>query len=153
MPNYEFNHQRTASATQSVGEIHMVTSGARRFKVYSMTFSSEATPAEVAILWHCGRITAIGSGGSAVVPKPKDFADAACIAVTNENIVTTEPTYTAGEEMYVNAVHQRATVRWIARDDDDMITCPATNLAGLGWKTPTLNGGTPAITLDVGFRE
>lgn len=152
MPNYEGTFQRTASASASVGEIHAVTSGLRRFKVYSMTFSSEATPAEVAVLWQAQRTTAAGTAGSAVVPKPKDFADTACIAVAGQ-AHSAEPTYTAAEVMYSNAVHQRATVRWIARDDGDMITIPATNLSGLGIKTPTLNGGTPVVTCDLAFVE
>lgn len=153
MPNYEVTFQATSNSAKSMGEIHMVTAGARRFKVYSMTFSSESTPAEVALLWKAGRITTIGSGGAAVVPKPKDMADSVCVAVANQAIATTEPTYTTGEDMYSNAVHQRATVRWIARDDQDMIVCPATNIFGLGFKTPTINGGAPNITLDVGFIE
>lgn len=152
MPNYEATFQRTASASASVGEIHTVTSGVRRFKVYSMTFSSEATPAEVAVLWQVQRTTAAGTAGSTVTPKPKDPADSACIAVAGQ-AHSAEPTYTSGEIMYSNAVHQRATVRWIARDDGDMIVIPATNLAGIGFKTPTLNGGTPVVTLDLAFVE
>lgn len=151
MPNYELTMQRTASATASVGTVVGTTATLKRAKIYSMTFSSEATPAEVAILWQAQRVTASGTG-TAITPKPKDLADAAS-GETCEHIHTIEPTYTSGEVMYSNAVHQRATVRWIARDDGDMIVLPATNDAGLGWKTPTLNGGTPAITLDLGWVE
>jgi hypothetical protein len=149
MPNYEVTMQRTLSASLSVGCLTAATATLRRFKVYSMTFSSEATPAEVAVLWVAGRITAAGTS-TAVTPKPKDLADAATGTVGGQNH-TIEATYTAGETMYSNAVHQRATVRWIARDDQDMIVCPATNAAGLGVKTPTLNGGTPVGTLDIGY--
>jgi hypothetical protein len=154
MPNFEVTLQRTtgASTSNSVGSVIAQTSGLRRFKVYSMTFSSEATPAEVAVLWQAGRITTAGTATS-VTPKPKDLADAASSALGQQIHTSTEPTYTAGENMYTNAVHQRATVRWIARDDQDMIVCPATNAFGLGFKTPTVNGGTPNLTLDVGFIE
>jgi hypothetical protein len=151
MPNYEMTAQRTASASLSVASVVGTTATLRRARIYSLTFSSEATPAEVAILWQAQRVTAAGTS-TAVTPKPKDLADAASGETCGHNH-TIEATYTAGEVMYSNAVHQRATVRWIARDDGDMIVLPATNAAGIGVKTPTLNGGTPVITLDLAWVE
>jgi hypothetical protein len=151
MPAYELTAQRTSSSTASVASVVGTTATLRRARIYSATFSSEATPAEVAILWQIQRVTAAGTS-TAVTPKPKDLADAAS-GETCGQVHTIEPTYTSGEIMYSNAVHQRATVRWIARDDADMIVLPATNAAGIGVKTPTLNGGTPVITLDLGWIE
>lgn len=150
MPNYEVTMQRTLSASLSVGCLTAATATLRRFKVYSMTFSSEATPAEVAVLWQAARISTAGTS-TAVTPKAKDRADTASGTVAGQNH-TIEPDYaTLSAVMYSNAVHQRATVRWVARDDQDMIVCPATNAEGLGVKTPTLNGGTPVGTLDLGY--
>lgn len=151
MPNYEMTAQRTASASLSVATVVGTTATLRRARIYSLTFSSEATPAEVAILWQAQRVTAAGTS-TAVTPKPKDLADAASGETCGQNH-TIEATYTSAEVMYSNAVHQRATVRWIARDDGDMIVLPATNAAGIGVKTPTLNGGTPVVTLDLAWVE
>lgn len=150
MANFEATMQRTLSASASVGCITAVTATLARFSVYSLTFSSEATPAEVAVLWQAARISTAGTS-TAVTPKPKDRADSVTRQAAGQNH-TIEPDYaTLAAVMYSNAVHQRATVRWIARDDGDMIMCPATNAEGIGFKTPTLNGGTPVGTLDVAY--
>lgn len=105
---------------------------ARRIAVYDFTVGSEATPADNALVHTAQRFTAEGTGTS-VTPMPLDPADAAADATALENH-TIEPTYTSNEILWKIAANQRATYRWVAAPDGELII-PATDENGIGWFT------------------
>lgn len=141
--------QRTASASASVGHLSCPGASMRRIRLYEFVFGSEGTPADVANLWQWQRTTAIGTS-TGVTPQLLDPADAALITVAGQNH-TVEPTYTANAIMHSAALNQKATYRWIAAPECEIIV-PATANNGLGLKTPTA-GSSVGITATAYFQE
>lgn len=147
MANYVVEMNRTGSTSNSVGVWTADATRPRRLKFFDITFGSEATPADAAILYQAGRITTAGTS-TGVTPKPLDPADAATESDAGENNTSTEPTYTSGETMLSQAVNQRATYRWAPTPGNEIVT-PATASNGLGFRTPTISTGTPVVTITV----
>lgn len=141
--------QRTASASASVGHVSCPGASQRRVKVFEFVFGSEGSPADVANLWQIQRTSAAGTSTS-VTPQLLDLADAAVVTIAGQNH-TVEPTYTAGAVLHTVALNQKATYRWIAAPDCELII-PATANAGIGIKTPTA-GSSVAISALVYFQE
>ena len=152
MPKFACDFQRTSSLTASVGTIGAVsTTQARRGKIFEINFSSESTPADVAILFTMQRYTAKGTVGAAVVPQPLDPADAAFLGEAGEGH-TIEPTYTAAQILGNFSVNQRATFRWVAVPGCEWVW-PATTANGIGVQTDTIAGGTPLVTVQTYVEE
>ena len=80
------------------------------------------------------RITAATTtaAGTTVTPTDLDMADRASQSKCLENL-TTEPTYTANEELLEVPLNHRATFRWVAAPGGEIVT-PATNNFGAGFK-------------------
>ena len=149
MAKYAVELNRTASTTNSLGNMVADATRPRRGRVTDYIIGSEAAPADAAILWVLGRISTAGTS-SAVTPAPLDPADAATECDAGENHTSTEPTY--GTTMLSIALNQRATFRWVAGPDGELVW-PATASNGFGIKTPTISTGTPVITATVHFGE
>ncbi len=85
MAKYSVVLQRAAAhATQAMGSITAPGSGMRRIKLYDVSFGSEATPADTAVLWTLGRCSTAGTAGTNPTPSPLDVADGACVAVAGQ---------------------------------------------------------------------
>lgn len=121
----------------------------RRSKIYDYTLSASGAPADNAIQWKVGR-TETAPTGTAVVPEPLDLGDGASISIADEN-VTVESTYTAGGELWENAINQRATYRWVAAPGGELII-PDTALAGIGF-LPTHAAYTGQVEVTLHFEE
>lgn len=132
---YAVDMQRTANASQSVGNITAPGSGMRRFRVYFMQLGAEGDAADNEFLWTLQRCTTAGTRTS-VTPIPLDMADAAAATTAGENH-SAEPTYTANEILLNVPLNQRATYQWMAPPGGELVV-PATANAGLGLKTPTM---------------
>jgi len=143
MAKYSVLMQRTASASLGVGGIQAPASGMRRIKIYDLDFGSEATPADVAILWQLQRSTTAGTS-TGVTPQALDPADAAAAALAGTTF-TADPTLTANAFPLSIPLNQRASFRWVAAPGSEIVI-PATASNGVAIRTPTLNGGTPAVT-------
>lgn len=102
----------------------------QRFNIYDWMVGSNVTPADRAYLWTLGRSTTAGTGGTGRTPNPMDPADPAAVVACQE-APTTEPGYTANEELMEISLNMRATFRWVAAPNGELI-CPATASAGLG---------------------
>jgi len=150
MANYVVEMNRTGSTSQSVGSWVADATRPRRLKFHDITFGSEATPADAAILYKAQRCTTAGTVTS-VTPAPADPADAATESDAGEN-ASAEPTYTSGLIMLSEAVNQRATFRWVATPGREIVT-PATASNGLGFQTPTISTGTPVVTVRIHCEE
>jgi hypothetical protein len=138
MAKYSLIAQRTASATLAILGIQAPATNMRRIKIYDLDFGSEATPADVAILWQLQRSTTAGTWSTAVT--------------VGQSTSTTDPTLTANALPLTIPLNQRASFRWVAAPGSEIVI-PATASNGIAVRTPTLNGGTPAISITALIEE
>ena len=118
----------TTSATTALS----VTSNAstvQRNRVYELIYANQGTPADQVSIIVVQRVTAPGSA-TAVTPTLMDLADRAAQAVAGENH-TSEPTYTSNTEVMEVPMNHRATFRWVAPPNGEIV-CPATSGDGIG---------------------
>ena len=127
---YSSDGSQTITTTPGATALSIAGVTTTRAKVYDFTVGSEGTPADVALNYTCIRFTASGTGG-AVVPEPLD-ADAPASLLTVEDNHTIEPTYVTDDILWRIAANQRATYRWVAAPDSELMV-PATADAGMGW--------------------
>ena len=106
------------------------TSNTVRGRLYDVIFGSSATPADNAITWRLSKSTAVGTEGTGVVPTALDSGDPAALYDGAQDH-SAEPTYTAATELLEIPLNQRATFRWVAAPDGEMIG-PATANNGFG---------------------
>ena len=109
-------------------------STAHRNWIYDINFGNIGSPADLVSVYTLARITAATTtaAGTTVTPTLLDLADRASQSKCLENL-TTEPTYTANQELLEIPLNHRALFRWVASPDGELIT-PATNNAGIGFK-------------------
>jgi len=123
--------QNLASGGKTLIEAHAVTAG-RRYGLYEFEFGIDGQPnnTDCSIDWIVGRTTGAGTGTAATLLPldPADTATASTVANVNH---TAEPTYTAANTVWSIGANQRASYRWIAKDDKSFLWVAATNLAGL----------------------
>ncbi len=123
--------QNLASSDISALSIAGVTATLRRAWVSEFTIGENVTaPADNAVLHTVQRFSASGTD-TAVVAARLDLAD----AESDENCGvnhSSDPTYTATEELLQVGLNTRATFRWVAAPGG-MLVLPATNEAGVGW--------------------
>lgn len=101
----------------------------RRAKIYDISFGADGTPADNYLVYKVDRQSTVGTGTSAT-PTPLDAGDAAALITGNVNS-TIEPTVTANTQLLEIPVNQRASYRWVAAPDGELIV-PATNTTGIG---------------------
>ena len=120
-----------ATTADTAFQIAGITATFRRAWIEEFTIGDKGTPADNVVNYIVQRSTAIGTEGAAVVPARKDLADAESDMDCGEDY-STEPTYTATEELWELPLNTRATYRWVAPPDGELVV-PATNAAGIGW--------------------
>ena len=105
-----------------------------RNSIYEIWFGNIGAPADLVSVYTVSRITAATTtaAGTTVTPTLLDMADRASQSKCLENC-TTEPTYTANQELLEVPLNHRATFRWVAAPGGELIT-PATNNFGVGFK-------------------
>ena len=110
-------------------------STAHRNWIYEFNFANQGTPADQSSVYTVARITAASTtaAGTTVTPSLLDLADRAAQSKCLENL-TTEPTYTANQQLLEIPLNHRATFRWVAAPGGEIVT-PATNNAGVGLKS------------------
>lgn len=148
MPNFAVKLQRTAHATQTLGNLTAPGSGMHRAWLWDMTLGCEGDAADNEFQWQLQRCTTAGTR-TAVTPQPFDSADAAAVLTSGENH-TGEPTYTANAILRLIPLNQRATFRWQV-DPRDGFVVPATASNGIGFLTPTMTA--LAITASLSVAE
>jgi hypothetical protein len=126
---YSATGDQTAASTATLLGIASATTV--KPAVYDVLVGSDATPADTASQFSLSRFTVAGTG-TAVSELPLDPDDPASLATAQSNH-TAEPTYTAGEDMLVIDLNQRATLRWVAAPGSE-IYMPATAANGLGFR-------------------
>lgn len=123
----------------------------RRGQLWEIDVGADAAPnaTDCPITWDISRQTAAGTS-TAATPNPVNPADAASDAVGSVNF-TAEGTITAASSLLSLALNQRASQRWVAKDDRQALVWPATNLSGLAVRalSPTYTG----VALATAFHE
>ncbi len=110
-----------------------------RGRVFDLGFGSNATPADNVIAWRVARSSSAVAVGAAVTETPLASSDGApasqLIGISN---VTTEPGY---EEIFIDiGVNQRASWRWVAAPEGELIT-PGDAAAAIGIEPDGAGGG------------
>ncbi len=139
-----FGNNTLASAQDTSLTVGGNASTANRTWTYELILADEGTPADNVLLWTVQRTTAEGTA-TEVVPTRVDIADREAQANVGENH-STEPTYTATEELLEFSLNTRATFRWVAAPGGEIV-CPAT--ANAGWGAGSLHA---SATTDVGVQ-
>lgn len=95
------------------------------------TIGTTGVPADNVMEYDISRITALGTGTAATL-NPNDPLTRAAGSVLTLNH-TAEPTVTAASSLFYIGWNQRASYRWVADPDGELIL-PAVNLAGLAMR-------------------
>jgi hypothetical protein len=122
-----------------------------RGRIYDMVVGSAATPADQTANFYVGRITAVGTEGSGLVPNNLDPGGPAGAYDSGLGVFTGEPTYTASKQLLRFQLNQRATFRWVAAPGSELVMA-ATQNNGAGIKT-TASSSTQAYGACVLFME
>ena len=121
-------NQNLSSSTITALTILANASTANRTWINEFIIADEGTPADNVVLHTVARATAEGTA-TEVVPTRMDVADREAQSNVGENH-SGEPTYTSTEEVLEFALNTRATFRWVAAPDSEIIV-PATNNNGI----------------------
>ena len=144
---YGFSGSITGASTKTIVGV-TATSAVRPF-VEDLIISSNATPADNSSEWQVLRFTAAGTATS-VTPQAADSGDPAATSVCGKNH-SVEPTY-SGVSLIDLAHNQRATVRWTARPNAELIA-PATAANGFGVQCQGVGGSGVAEIASISFGE
>ncbi len=132
MPAYSASGEVNVADPNTLMSLTPVATGVR-FKIYEwMVGSASTAPADVALAWKLTRTTVAGTGGTIIVPAALVQEEPATRIIANE-APSTEPTYTADEDLVEVSVNERATFRWVAAPGSE-VTSDGTSSAGIGLK-------------------
>ena len=145
---YSIDGQDTNTASTSI--LGLTSAATIRPSVYDLIIGSDATPADNAAEYVLQRYTAAGTV-TAVTPQALDPGDPASLAAAGE-AHSAEPTYTANEIMLEIANNQRATFRWVAAPDSEIVL-PATAANGVGLQVITVAGSAVNTNVMMHFVE
>lgn len=129
MRRYTGFSNATNTVSTSVPMFTIVANTTVRGRVYDFISGSDATPADAATKLGLRRISARGTQSTSVTPNALDPADPAALLIY-DTAWSVNPTITASSEALQVAHNQRATFRWVAQPDSEIII-PATSGAGL----------------------
>src|SRR5947209_7765541 len=121
------NGTNTASTTAPM--FNIVGATTMRVRVYDIVSGSDATPADAATTFAFQRSTADFGTPAAVTPVALDPGDPASLALFSAP-GGTAPTLTANKFVLQWSQNQRATFRWVAAPDGELVI-PATSANGL----------------------
>lgn len=96
-----------------------------RPRVYDFLMGASGTPADNALEYALQKTTAAVGVGTSVTPEPLDPADVAALVTVLEDL-TTEPTL-AGIPIFDIGVNLRASYRWVAAPDSEIIIAAVAN--------------------------
>lgn len=149
MALYAFNNQlggtpqNLSSSFKSI-LIAVAATGAatlRRGWIYEFEVGADNVPnsTDCAISWDVSVQTAAGTATS-ITPQPVDVGggDAAAQLTYTAN-ATVEGTITSNSSLFYLGLNQRASQRWIARDEKSALIIPAVNAKGLALRAKSTN--------------
>jgi len=142
--------QAISTAYKSLVILTAATATLTSAKVFEFGLGTNGTPAENALEWIVERQTAAGTA-TAITPNALNSVNRAAGTVGAAN-ATAEGTITANSALFYKGIHQRASYRWVASPDSELII-PATNLAGFAFRAKSPTGYVGTATLDAKFEE
>lgn len=137
MRRYSVDHQTAAGSNLTIGEV--IAGTTTRIRIYDIVVGSDAAPADNAGEYNMIRGTVSGTGTS-VTPRALDSADPSALATAKQGTFTGQ-TKTANSSLLMIALNQRATFRWVAVPDGELVV-PATSDNWIGLES-IANSGTP----------
>lgn len=121
-----------------------------RARIYDFVVGSDATPADVATEFNLIRGTVGGTPTTQVTPRALDPGDPASLMILEVGTFTGQ-TKTANSSLMNVALNQRATYRWVAVPDGELVIPAATdNWIGL---ESIASGGTPNTNVTFHWQE
>lgn len=149
MRRYSADGQAAAGTNLTIAEL--VANGATtRARIYDIMIGSDATPADVATEFNLIRGTVSGAPTTTVTPRALDPSDPASLMSLEVGTFTGQ-TKTANSSLMNIALNQRATFRWVAVPDGEIvIPAAADNWVGL---ESIASGGTPNINVTFHWLE
>lgn len=121
--------------------------------IYDIFVGSTATPADNAARFQIQRSTTAGSTPTTTLtPQAIDPGDPAATAVGYQGTFGTNPTLTASAFLLNWSQNQRATVRWVAAPNSELII-PATSNNGLALVNAAIGGSAVAYEWSFLFAE
>lgn len=148
MRRYGANGQTAAGTTVTILEVIAATT--TRGRIYDIIIGSDATPADVAGEFNIIRGTVSGTGTGTVTPHAFDPADPAALLTAKQGTFTGQ-TKTATSEILMIALNQRATFRWVAVPDGEIVV-PATSDNWVGLES-IASSGTPNTNCSMAWQE
>ncbi len=91
-----------------------------RGRIYDMMWGSIGTPADNEVQWLVRRSTDLGTEGSAVVGQPLDDGAPTALTLASTNY-SVEPAMAAGSEIIDIGLNQRASWRWVAAPEGEIV--------------------------------
>ena len=107
-----------------------------RGRIYDFIIGCGAAVADATTIFMVNRTTAVGTEGSGFTPNNLDSGGPAGAYDSGVGTFSAEPTYTANKQLWRGAVHQRNTVRWVAREGSELVMA-ATQNNGAGLRAVT----------------
>ncbi len=93
-----------------------------RGRVYDFIVGSDATPADAGTKFSFRRTSTSGAASATpITPNALDAADPAALLAFHQVWTTTQPTITASSDILQVAMNQRATFRWVAVPDSELV--------------------------------
>lgn len=145
---YSADGQTAAGTTLTIAEIVAATT--TRAWIYDLIIGSDATPADVATEFNIIRGTVSGTPTTTVTPRALDPGNPASL-LTLEVGTFSGQTKTANSSLLNIALNQRATFRWVAVPDGEIVV-PATSDNWVGLES-IASGGTPNINVTFSWLE
>jgi hypothetical protein len=149
MRRYAVEHQTSAGTNLTM--LNVIAATTTRGRIYDLLIGSDATPADVATEYQLIRTTAVGTGGTALTGRALDPGDPAALITATGGTFSVQPTKTASSGMLNIALNQRATFRWVAVPDGELVI-PATSGNGIAIES-IASGGTPNTNVTVHWQE
>jgi hypothetical protein len=148
MRRYAIEGQTAAGTNLTILELIAATT--TRGRIYDILVGSDATPADVATEFNIIRGTVSGTGSSTPTGRALDPADPAALLTAKVGTFTGQ-TKTSNSAMLNLALNQRATFRWVAVPDGEIVV-PATSDNWVGLES-IASGGTPNINTTFHWQE
>lgn len=147
---YAITGQATTAASATLPLLTVISAVTVRPKIYDVIVGSAATPADNAAKFQFQRCTSAGTAGSALTPQALDPGDPASLTTSGLAVFSVGPTLTAAAILLQWSQNQRATFRWVAAPNGEMIL-PATAASGVALMSPS--GAAIAYDITVEIEE
>ena len=145
-----FTTQATGTGSTTAALWNLVGATTTRVRIFDFISGSEATPADNAFRFSFQRTTVNFGTPTAVTPVALDPADPASLALFSTP-GGTAVTATAGAILLQLSHNQRATFRWVAAPDSELVI-PATSAAGI-CLMPTISNASVNVNHQVLWAE